>query len=446
MKTIQYFFFILLLLFCLGAAAAADETTPGPVTPETIAPEPITIDQAVFEALENNPLMTEASENMAADEEGVKSARADLLPGITAGYGYTALKEKPIMKTETGAQQIAHRHRYNWNATVVQPLFTGFALVSRYQLARLDVVSGELEKEQARLDVTHGVRSACYNRLLAEKLLMVSDQEVETLTAHKRDAGLFFKQGLIPRNDLLRSEVALSNAVQQQERARAEVNKAQIAINRLLNRPLDTPLAIADVGNVPAGPAEAETLCGQAREKRPLLKLLDTGMQQLGLTKRLARSGWYPTVSLVASYEQLGENPNARRNDYNDADNSYVAIQAEWKLFEGGKTIAEVNRTKRQIRALKARIEAVEDQVMEEVRSAWLDCRVTRTNIETASTVLEQARENWRITDLQYREQAATSTDVMDARDYLTQADTNYYRALYGYLNALAVLDRAVGR
>lgn len=44
------------------------------------------------------------------------------------------------------------------------------------------------------------------------------------------------------------------------------------------------------------------------------------------------------------------------------------------------------------------------------------------------------------------KEQIATSTDVLDARNFLTQADTNYFRSMYGYLSAVAALERAVGR
>ena len=54
--------------------------------------------------------------------------------------------------------------------------------------------------------------------------------------------------------------------------------------------------------------------------------------------------------------------------------------------------------------------------------------------------------ENWRITDLQYKEQIATSTDVLDARTELTQAESNYYQALYGYMISLCDLERAMGK
>ena len=80
------------------------------------------------------------------------------------------------------------------------------------------------------------------------------------------------------------------------------------------------------------------------------------------------------------------------------------------------------------------------------MQQAWLDLSVADENIHTAEESLAQARENFRITDLQYKESVATSTDVLDARTALTRSETNYYGALYGLLTAAADLDRAIGR
>ncbi len=83
--------------------------------------------------------------------------------------------------------------------------------------------------------------------------------------------------------------------------------------------------------------------------------------------------------------------------------------------------------------------------IRQEVRNTGLDCEVAKKNIATASKALDQAQENWRITNVQYQQQVATSTDVLDARTFLTQADTNYYNSVYGYLSAVAELNRVVG-
>ena len=82
---------------------------------------------------------------------------------------------------------------------------------------------------------------------------------------------------------------------------------------------------------------------------------------------------------------------------------------------------------------------------MLEVKQAYQDLKVAQENIHTAIEALEQAKENYRITDLQYKEGITTSTEVLDARAFLTQAEFNYHRALYGYRIAKAELERAIG-
>ena len=95
---------------------------------------------------------------------------------------------------------------------------------------------------------------------------------------------------------------------------------------------------------------------------------------------------------------------------------------------------------------LMKQYEYAENGIQLEVKKAFSDLQVSDKNIITSQKSLTQAKENWRITDLQYKEQIATSTDVLDARTELTQAESNYISALYGYMVALADLERAIGK
>jgi Outer membrane efflux protein. len=49
------------------------------------------------------------------------------------------------------------------------------------------------------------------------------------------------------------------------------------------------------------------------------------------------------------------------------------------------------------------------------------------------------------LNEARYKEQVATTTDVMDAQTLLTQAQINYYNALSDYNIARAQLERAMG-
>lgn len=410
------------------------------------AEETLTIEEAVLEAISTNPSIREAGANQEAAMQTVKSERADLLPQLSLGYGYTALKETPIRKTENGPMQVAHQYQYGWDVTVVQPLFAGFALHSKLKISQLESVAKDLEKQQTILDIALATRRACHHLLLAEKLLMVSNHEVESLEAHRREAALFYREGLISPNDQLKAEVALANTLQTREKVRAQVQKAKFAINQLLNRPLDGEVHISDKSKATSDKYNLNQLSDQAISDRPIMQLLDIGMEKLGYSRKMAQSGWYPQVSLVGSYMQSGKDSLADENEYADNDESFVALQAKWNFFSSGKTTARTNTVDQQIKGLSARIDNYRTRVLNEVRSAVLDCDVAFKNIRTAEKALDQARENYRITNLQYQQQAATSTDVLDANKFLTQADSNYFTALYGYLDANAALERAIGK
>ncbi len=406
----------------------------------------LSISEAVKEAIDNNPNIGESIENINSAGSAVKSARADLFAKASTSYAYVGLSETPVLKNDLGEFQIAHENQYHWDITLVQPLFTGFALTTTLDMAKLTAVATKMEKAQIILDLARDVKISCYNLLLSQKLLMVAEDEVAALTSHKTDAALFYEQGLIPYNDLLRSEVALANAVQEREKAGAGVKKAGAYLNTLMASEINRAVSIEDISAVSDTPYDFEELSREAMNDRPVLKILRIGAEKLGLAEKLAKSTWYPDVALVGSYERDGDDWDTSHNDYSNRYNSSLMVQAKWTFFEWGKTRAEVNKARHSQKALLEKIRAIRNNIRLEVKNALLNLRVAGENIKTAEKSLGQAKENWRITNLQYQQQVATSTDVLDARAFLTQADTNYFQALYGYMAALSELERAVGR
>ena len=86
------------------------------------------------------------------------------------------------------------------------------------------------------------------------------------------------------------------------------------------------------------------------------------------------------------------------------------------------------------------------DKISLEVKQAFLRIQESEQNILTVEKAIEQAKENLRITEEQYKEQVATETDVLVAQTLLTETLTNYYNALYDFKIARAVLNRAIGQ
>jgi len=406
----------------------------------------LTLKEALNVALSNNTLIKEAIERKKAALDGKKSAWADFLPKLSAKYSYTRLKDTPYAIFGPSKVDIGDNDKYHWDVTLYQPIFKGFAILTKYRMAKLDLNTREIEKYQAKLEVAKEVKTAYFSILLARKLYSVAKEEVDQLESHLRDAEKFYEQGMIPYNDLLKSKVALADAKQNMVKVETRVEMAIASFNTLLRLNINRETRIKDILEIPHFSFDLDKLLKEAVDNRPQLKVLRVALKNSDYATRLAQSSYYPEIALIGTYEQNGDNSEATNNEFGNVHNMSITLQATWKFFEWGKTMAEVSKYRHLKRSLAENLKGIEDRIKLEVKNAFLNLRVAKKNIQTAKAALNQARENYRITNLQYQQQMATSTDVLDARTFLTRAETNYYRALYGYMISLAELERAVGR
>ena len=90
---------------------------------------------------------------------------------------------------------------------------------------------------------------------------------------------------------------------------------------------------------------------------------------------------------------------------------------------------------KRKARLAEARLSRTEllDNIQRQVKQAWLKADEFEKNIVTVQSAIAQAKEAFRISEALFKEQMATSTDVLDARTQLSETMTRYYNALYDY-------------
>jgi len=423
----------LLLLPAAGHAAAGREPL-------------LTLDEALAIALQHSPLIRETEAIRDGAREEVRAARADLLPRASAQYGYSRLEDEPYQRIGGVPIVVGDDDVHRWDLSLSQPLFTGFAVTSRHEIAKIGVEIRELERQQQIVAVRQDLRVAWFEALLAARLNLVADANVTALSAHRDDAAGFLAQGLNARNDLLKAEASLANAIQERERARAASEVARSRLGWIMGREIEPGRTLEDFTAVTTRLLELQPLYDEARRNSPVLKSYRMGLDSLDHAITIAKSGYYPTIALTGKYERNGSDFGAETNDYSNDHNASVTLTARWDFFEWGKTGATVAKQRYSKQALTERQREAEEQIRLAVKQAWLDLQVAENSIAAAQQGREQAQENWRITNLQYRNQVITSTEVLDSRTLLSQAESNYYRALYGYRIAMARLEKALGR
>lgn len=403
-----------------------------------------TVRKAVQEALENNWALKAKEETTIQATESNKAALRDFLPKFSTSYSYTRFRQDT--RKLGGFLLPQSRDNYSWTTGLKQPLFTGFRLLSTYDLTKLKINAAKLGVEQEKLDLALKVKQAYFNILIQDKAVEVAQKDVEARKSQAEVARNFYKVGMIPSNQLLQAEVEEANARQALVKDQNQAQLARAAFNQILARPTNAPVDVVDVKNYTIETGTYDKYLKMALKDRPEIMALDNRILQEDQQIRLAKSNYYPDISLVVDYNQAGDTPYLRVNpDINPRDTRAMAV-LNWTFFEWGKERHQVLEAESAKRELVNTKNDLVDQMGLQVRQVLLDLKTAETNIPTTKQAVEQAEENVRVSEERYKAQVTTITEVLDAQTRLSQARMNYYTALYAHHLASAQLLRVIGR
>jgi outer membrane protein len=274
--------------------------------------------------------------------------------------------------------------------------------------------------------------------------LIVAEQQVKQFEAQLAVTKAFFEVGIVPKNDVLQAEVQLANARQGLVNAANDVAIAKASFNTLLRREINAPLEVVDILGYQPFATGFETSIEEALRQRPEIRAAELTIDQFKEGVKIARSGFFPTVSLLGNYSRTSEEATT----YGDIRTERWTVQAlaTFTLWNWGNTAFKVGESKvRVTQAEDTKTQLVEAIVLG-VKNDYLNMQVAEKNIGVAEKAIEQAEENLRMNEERYKYQVATQTDVLDAVTLLTQARTNYYGALSNFNIAKARLERSMGR
>lgn len=402
-----------------------------------------TVESSIEYALTHSTQMLATKEGVAAAEANKKKQFTEFLPKLSANYTYKRLDEqkKPFLDVVTTPQDL-----HQFTATVDQPIFSGFSKKTQYEISALGLDVARLLERETRLDLILKVKTAYFELLQKEKLEKVAQQAVTQLGAHAEVAKNFYEVGMIPRNDVLESEVELANANQDLVVAQHGVQLAKSRFNTLLRRPVDAPLTVEDVMGYQPFSRAYEDCVETALKQRPEMRIADLEVETAQREVKLTKTGYYPSVDLQANYYKRGDDPSLDGGEGIFFKEEWDAMAiASWTFWEWGKTRFGVNEKKSRLSQAQLNRIELEDNIRQGVKGAYLTVKAAEKNILTAEKAVEQAQENFRMNQERYKEQVATSTEVLDAQTLLTKTQTNYFNALSVFNMSEAGLERAMG-
>ena len=273
----------------------------------------------------------------------------------------------------------------------------------------------------------------------------VLSRNIEESEIRLHDIRRMKKEGLITNNDVLRSEMQLTNdrlSLQETENSIALVSQ-QLNIllgqdETLLLKP-DTTLLYRSVAL-----SDYDEYIEQAYTNDPAMKLLKKQTELAENGVRLNKATYLPVVSLYASNTLARPLSRTMADMYNNTWN--VGLSVSYPLSSLFKENHRIKESKLQVSLRKNEESQKQQNIRIEVRTAYLRHKEALLQVEALKLSVRQAEENYRIMQNRYMNQLAILTDLLDANSVRLnvelQLTTARTRVIYTYYQLLKACGR----
>jgi outer membrane protein len=401
----------------------------------------ITVEQAVLLVEQNNPRVLEILAVSRGGNDLARSSLGRMLPSFHVNEEYQHWDSPYAFP---GFGDIRKQNTNTLSLSGDQPLLGLLHLSHEHDADGSRAQATEAQLETARSDLRAAVQSQ-YLRLFEAKALediaKASEGELSeqiTVTQARVTAGV------LTTADLLRVQVAVANAKQQEIQAHSQGEIARANLLGAMGLPQsDThtafaePAALLETGHA-APPSVADAEQRALRDRSELKeKRLDVEAAHHVAKGRLF--SLLPEVDLEAAYLRTDG------SIFNPPNAAYVGVRASWAIFEWGASYYAHLASVEQAEAARREVENTERQVGVEVASDMAEARASAAAVDVANQTIASAEEAYRVTQALLKAGTATTTDLLDAEAALTQARLNLTRARYEQAVAHVALSRSLG-
>lgn len=403
------------------------------------APKILTLYEGLKLATDNNRIIKIVSFNKEIASADTLVARSKLLPSIQASFSQTFLARQP--GAIFGPQEVftSQKDFLSYGINIYQTIYDFGANISRYNASKTYLDLTNLDLVRIKNLVALDFINTYFDLLEAERMVGVAQKEAERLEAHLKVAQSLYAEGIITKNDLLQSEVMLSDAKQRLLSMKNSRATNASKLNTILARSIAAEIQVVDVTMDIHEAMELEKAWETAAQERSEIKILDHELRILSLQEAALKSEYYPKL-----FAQGGYNFTENRYQFPEGNWSFI-LGMNIDLFSGGSTRAEVSKILYRRDQLQEEKSKLMDDIKFEVEKSYLDLKNALEKIQVTKDAACQAEENLRIHKIRYEEGIGTSTDVVDAITLLSNAETNYCRAVYELKKAHAGLQYAIG-
>ena len=418
-----------------------------------MAQDPLTLRQAIDEALRQSPQAAIARADLSDARAAAAMARTQLLPqlnfaeNISRGndpvYAFgTRLRQRQFTQADFALNALNFPQPIGNFSVRFSGSWIGFdSFKTQREIRRADLFKESASSTARAVDqqIVFHVVGAYQSVLYAQREIDVAQHEQDTAATLLTSVEDHVKAGLAVESDRMSAQINVAARKEELIAAQGDLELAWAELREAMGAPELKAYELRPIETHTFPQLTLEQELATAAKTRPDLKALGQAQAAQASTVGAAKSEFGPRVSAYGNWEE------DRGSLTSSGGNNWVAgVQISVDILPLGKR-GQLARETASKQKIDAQLLASQLHVRTEVNQAHIHRQTAELSLETAQAAMDQSAESLRVLKNRYGAGLANLTDLLRAEDAERQSQSSYWHAVYSNAMAYAELLYATG-
>ena len=405
-------------------------------------PTPLTRQEAEKLALANNPRIRIRQLIAKIQHEAVRERRADELPNLNGNI--TAVEANDGSRISSGSLTASTLLEHAGMGIQISQLITDFGHTRNLVASTKLLEKARLaDTEASRQEIVLATDQVFYAVIEAQETLKVATETVSARQDLTDQVSALAESKL--RSDLDRSfaQVNLSQAKLLQLDAQNNLDAAKAALSSVLGYDKQLSFQLADdTGDLPPLPSDSETLIALAIQNRPDLQSLRLSEDAAQKFSKAQHELLLPTISALGV---VGGTPTGSSQYFKSNWYGAVGGNVSIPIFSGFRLNAQGAEAALEAKAASEQTRALREQVVRDVRTAWLNANTALQRVSVSTELLKQANIALDLAKTRYDLGLSSIVELSQAELQQTEAAIGNANARSQYNLAISAINFQTG-
>lgn len=404
------------------------------------------LEKCMIKGLEESPSVNAAKMTVKSSERRLNASISEFLPSVDAGASVRNLSN---IKSEGNEDtDYLDANQINYSISLNQVIYNGSRTYNSYKRSKLHKEVSDADKKLTELEVIYRINMAFFELMKARQEETIREERVRNLKENVKMAEAYTEKNFMPLADLLQARVDLEDAVQKQSIARNNVYRKRVELLSIMNMDIDSDIEFE--GGLDFYEVDGlgfKELWDKAVAKRPDLDNLRKQIDIAGKSARIEAGAFLPSVKFNLGYYYNDKDyDNKLQGRYGEIDrdqlNRYwsAAVSVNLNLFDGGKSWNLRKHYLNEKDKYNFLLEERKNSIRTGIKKALFSISEAKHRVKAAKEAKKSAIEYVNMEKSRFNADISTLTDLLEAEEKLTRAESNYINAKLDYQLAIAEL------